>query len=237
MVKFAKNGSDVTTAAVRLARAVTGRGQGRHLRSTVLLDRRLVHRDHRRWTAGSRDQVGTRPFAFATTILIRFRHVFDRTDDQSPASSSRPRRQRLNRNPASFKVSGGLCDRHGTLLIFDEMITGFRWSAHGAQSLYGSEPDLSCWGKAMGNGFPMSALAGKREFMELGGLNTDRERVFLLSTTHGPESGSLAAFRAVVKAYATDDPIGQHGMRWAAAACRGVERGHSRRRASPTTYS
>ena len=61
----------------------------------------------------------------------------------------------------------------------------------------------------MGNGFPVSALAGKREFMELGGLRTDRERVFLLSTTHGPETGSLAAFRAVVKAYATGDPIGQ----------------------------
>ena len=55
----------------------------------------------------------------------------------------------------------------------------------------------------------MSALAGKREFMELGGLRTDRERVFLLSTSHGPETGSLAAFRAVVKAYANDDPIGR----------------------------
>ena len=61
----------------------------------------------------------------------------------------------------------------------------------------------------IGNGFPVSALAGKREFMELGGLRTDRERVFLLSTSHGPETGSLAAFRAVVKAYANDDPIGR----------------------------
>ena len=50
------------------------------------------------------------------------------------------------------------------------MITGFRWSAHGAQAVYDVQPDLSCWGKAMGNGFPVSALAGKREFMELGGL-------------------------------------------------------------------
>ena len=100
-----------------------------------------------------------------------------------------------------------LCDSHGTLLIFDEMITGFRWSARGAQAVYGVRPDLSCWGKAMGNGFPLSALAGKREFMELGGLRTDRERVFLLSTTHGAEAVSLAAFRAVVKAYAHDEPV------------------------------
>jgi glutamate-1-semialdehyde 2,1-aminomutase len=100
-----------------------------------------------------------------------------------------------------------LCDRYGALLIFDEMITGFRWSAGGAQAVYGVRPDLSCWGKAMGNGFPISALAGKREFMELGGLRTERDRVFLLSTTHGPESGSLAAFRAVAAEYTTGDPI------------------------------
>ena len=82
-----------------------------------------------------------------------------------------------------------LCDQYGTVLVFDEMITGFRWSEHGAAHLYGVTPDLSCWGKAMGNGFPVSALAGKRELMELGGLRTERERVFLLSSTHGAEVG------------------------------------------------
>ncbi|PRC47815.1 aminotransferase class III, partial [Mycobacterium sp. ITM-2017-0098] len=91
--------------------------------------------------------------------------------------------------------------------VFDEMITGFRWAAGGAQTLYGVTPDLSCWGKAMGNGFPLSALAGRRRYMELGGLRTDADRVFLLSTTHGPETASLAAFRAVVTAYRTEDPI------------------------------
>lgn len=100
-----------------------------------------------------------------------------------------------------------LCDRHGTLLILDETITGFRWSSRGAQAVYDVRPDLSCWGKAIGNGFPISALAGKREYMEFGGLRTDKDRVFLLSTTHGAETGSLAAFRAVVHAYATQDPI------------------------------
>ena len=83
--------------------------------------------------------------------------------------------------------------------------TGFRWSAHGAQEIYGVRPDLSTWGKAMANGFPLSALAGRREYMELGGLRTDRPRVFLLSTTHGPETSALAAFRAVVDAYRCRD--------------------------------
>jgi glutamate-1-semialdehyde 2,1-aminomutase len=94
-----------------------------------------------------------------------------------------------------------LTTRHGTVLVFDEMITGFRWSEHGAQGVYGITPDLSTFGKALGNGFAVSALAGKRELMERGGLRTDQERVFLLSTTHGAETHSLAAAIAVIDTY------------------------------------
>ena len=95
------------------------------------------------------------------------------------------------------------------MLIFDEMITGMRWSRHGAQSVYGVTPDLSTWGKALGNGFAVSALAGKRELMEPGGLNTDVSRVFLLSTTHGAETTGLAAYLAVSKAYAERDVVAE----------------------------
>jgi glutamate-1-semialdehyde 2,1-aminomutase len=102
-----------------------------------------------------------------------------------------------------------LTTRHGVVLIFDEMITGFRWSAHGAQGLYGVTPDLSTFGKALGNGFAVSALAGKRELMEIGGLRTGRERVFLLSTTHGAETHSLAAAMAVMDVYRDEDVIGR----------------------------
>jgi glutamate-1-semialdehyde 2,1-aminomutase len=111
--------------------------------------------------------------------------------------------------PGFLEGVRALCDHHGAVLIFDEIITGFRWSMHGAQTMYGVTPDLSCWGKAMGNGFPISALAGRRELMELGGLNTDRDRVFLLSTTFGAETAGLAAFRAVAGAYRDGDPIGR----------------------------
>jgi glutamate-1-semialdehyde 2,1-aminomutase len=94
------------------------------------------------------------------------------------------------------------------LLILDEMITGLRWHIGGAQTLYNVVPDLSTFGKAMGNGFAISALAGKREFMQLGGLQHDEERVFLLSTTHGAECHALAAFIAVVEEYQQKDVIG-----------------------------
>lgn len=94
-----------------------------------------------------------------------------------------------------------LADRHGCVLIFDEMITGFRWSEAGAQGLYGVVPDLSTFGKALGNGFAVSALAGRRALMERGGLRHSGDRVFLLSTTHGAETHSLAAAMAVQSVY------------------------------------
>jgi glutamate-1-semialdehyde 2,1-aminomutase len=206
MVKFAKNGSDVTTAAVRLARAVTGRLK------IAACDQPFFSTDD--WFIGVTQMNSGIPDASRDTT-VRFR--YNDLDSLSAALEGQDvacvilEAATSTAEPAPGYLRGvrQLCDRYGTLLIIDEMITGFRWSEHGAQSLYDIQPDLSCWGKAMGNGFPVSALAGRREFMELGGLRTDRERVFLLSTTHGPESSSLAAFRAVVNTYATADPIGQ----------------------------
>ncbi len=64
-----------------------------------------------------------------------------------------------------------IAHENGALFILDEMITGFRWHMRGAQKLYGIVPDLSCFGKALGNGFAISALAGKAEYMRLGGLH------------------------------------------------------------------
>jgi glutamate-1-semialdehyde 2,1-aminomutase len=109
--------------------------------------------------------------------------------------------------PGYLEGVRALCDRHGAVLVLDETITGFRWAAGGAQAVYGVTPDLSTWGKAMGNGFSVAALAGRRDLMELGGLRTDRPRVFLLSSTNGAETTGLAAFRAVVQAYRETDPV------------------------------
>jgi glutamate-1-semialdehyde 2,1-aminomutase len=94
-----------------------------------------------------------------------------------------------------------LAHASGALLVFDEMITGFRWHRNGAQHLYGVVPDLSAFGKAMANGFSVSVLAGRRDVMKLGGNDHDRERVFLLSTTHGAETHALAAAVATMRFY------------------------------------
>ncbi|MBL1074095.1 glutamate-1-semialdehyde 2,1-aminomutase [Nocardia sp. 2] len=213
MVKFAKNGSDATTAAVRLARAATGR------ETVAICDQPFFSVDD--WFIGTTEMNAGIPAG----RTVRFRYN-DLESLHAALTSHRVACVVMEQATALAEPAPGflegvraLCDRHGALLVFDEMITGFRWSAGGAQQVYGVRPDLSCWGKAMANGFPLSALAGKREYMELGGLRTDADRVFLLSTTHGPETASLAAFRAVVEAYRTTDPVGsmtQAGARLAA---------------------
>jgi glutamate-1-semialdehyde 2,1-aminomutase len=100
-----------------------------------------------------------------------------------------------------------LCHRHGAVFILDEMITGFRWHNGGGQKAYGIVPDLSTFGKALANGFALSALAGKRELMKRGGLYHDEERVFLLSTTHGAETHALAAAMATMQTYQQEPVI------------------------------
>ncbi|AZG48139.1 glutamate-1-semialdehyde 2,1-aminomutase [Gordonia insulae] len=206
MVKFAKNGSDVTTAAIRLARAATGREK------IAICNHPFFSVDD--WFIGATDMSGGIPadvvqkgLRFSYNDIDSLHALFDAHPGEICAVILEAATATAEPAPGFLESVRELCDAQGALLVFDEMITGFRWSEHGAQGLYGITPDLSCWGKAMGNGFPVSALAGKREYMELGGLNTDRDRVFLLSTTHGPETGSLAAFRAVVEAYRTGSPI------------------------------
>ncbi|MDF0530663.1 glutamate-1-semialdehyde 2,1-aminomutase [Tsukamurella sp. 8F] len=208
MVKFAKNGSDVTTAALRLARAYTGRTR------VAICDHPFFSVDD--WFIGTTEMSAGIP---VETVAQTVRFAYNDLDSLAAQFAAYPgeiacvllEAATAMAEPAPGFLEGvrALCDDNGALLVFDEMITGFRWSPHGAQAVYGVTPDLSCWGKAMGNGFPLSALAGRREVMELGGLNTDRDRVFLLSTTHGPETASLAAFRAVVAAYESGDPVGR----------------------------
>jgi glutamate-1-semialdehyde 2,1-aminomutase len=208
MVKFCKNASDATSTAIRVARAATGRD--------------LVVQCHDQPYFSSQDWfVGTLPIGAGVPAAVRglirgfgyndlesLRHVLDAEGDDVACVILEAASALAEPAPGFLEGVRELCDRHGAVLVFDETITGFRWAAGGAQSVYGVVPDLSTWGKAMGNGFPIAALAGRRELMELGGLATDRERVFLLSSTNGAETVSLAAFRAVVRAYAETDPVG-----------------------------
>jgi glutamate-1-semialdehyde 2,1-aminomutase len=198
MVKFTKNGSDATTAAIRLARAHTGR-------TTIALCRDHPFFSTDDWFIGGTPMSAGIPQQDVVTFpygdLDALSSVLEQHDVACVILEAATQTE-----PPTGYLQGirELATRHDALLVFDEMITGFRWSEHGAQGVYGVTPDLSTFGKALGNGFAVSALAGKREFMERGGLRSAHERVFLLSTTHGAETHSLAAAMAVMDTYAED---------------------------------
>jgi glutamate-1-semialdehyde 2,1-aminomutase len=204
MVKFAKNGSDVTTAAVRLARAVTGRPL-----VAVCSDQPFFSTDD--WFIGISAMAAGIPHAISELTL---------TFPYSDLAATEQLLQEYDGQIAGLILEGTtqhdppesylpalleLAHRHGTLVIFDEMITGFRLSASGAQGLFGVTPDLSTFGKALGNGFAVSVLAGRRDLMERGGIRHQHERVFLLSTTHGAETPALAAAIAVMRIHEKED--------------------------------
>jgi glutamate-1-semialdehyde 2,1-aminomutase len=205
MVKFAKNGSDVTTAAVKLARACTGRDM-----VAICADHPFLSTDD--WFIGATPMAAGVPESVrAMTVKFRYNDLasVDRLFAEYPARiACIIMEAETTTAPAPGFLAGlqAICRREGALFIIDEMITGFRWHVGGAQAFHSIAPDLSTFGKALGNGFSISALAGRREIMERGGLRHQEDRVFLLSTTHGAESVGLAAAKAVIQTY-REQPI------------------------------
>ncbi len=200
MVKFAKNGSDASTAAVRLARAATGRDL-----VAICADQPFFSVDdwfigHTPMPAGIPVSARNETVGFHYNDLASLEATFAAHEGRiacvvlEAATATEP-------EPGFLEGVRAQCDAQGAMLILDEMITGFRWHEKGAQHVYGIRPDLSTFGKALGNGFSIAALAGRRDLMELGGIRDSRERVFLLSTTHGAETHSLAAAMAVMRLY------------------------------------
>jgi glutamate-1-semialdehyde 2,1-aminomutase len=205
MVKFSKNGSDATTAAVKLARAYTGRDL-----VAICGDQPFFSTDD--WFIGSTKMPAGIPEAIRQ-LSVKF--SFNDTNSLAALFSAYPDQIAcvfLEAETAIAPRAGflqevrAMCDRHGALLVLDETITGFRWDLGGAQRVHGIVPDLSAFGKALANGFAVAALAGKREVMERGGLTHSADRVFLLSTTHGAETHSLAAATATMRVY-QEEPV------------------------------
>lgn len=207
MVKFCKDGSDATSGAVKLARAYTGRDY-----IAICGDHPFFSVDD--WFIGTTSINAGVPAA-VQNLTLKFRYndigsvrtLFADNPGQIAALILEPARVE---DPKSefLKETQRMCRENGALFILDEMITGFRWHNGGGQTYYGITPDLSCFGKAMANGFSVSALAGRREYMRLGGLqHTDRERVFLLSTTHGAETHALTAAIATMNVYKSQPVI------------------------------
>jgi glutamate-1-semialdehyde 2,1-aminomutase/spore coat polysaccharide biosynthesis protein SpsF len=187
MVRFGKNGTDATSAAVRLARAATKRDRlallgyhgwqdwyigatTRNLGVPVSVSA-LSHLAPYGDLAPIEALFAKHPGEFAAVIL-------------EPMNTAEP-------PPGYLRGLVDLAHRDGALVIFDEIITGFRWSIGGAQAHYGVTPDLACFGKAMGNGMPISAVVGRADIMRF------MEDIFF-SGTFGGEALSLAAAIATI---------------------------------------
>ena len=188
MVRFGKNGSDATSAAVRVARAYTGRD--------VIAC--CGYHGWQDWFIGTTTRSGGVPQAvreltapFQYNNISSLESIFAQHPGgvaaviMEPVGIAEPQEGFL-RQVREAAI------REGALLVFDEVITGFRLAMGGAQEYYGVVPDLACVGKAMANGFPLSAVVGRRDVMEL------FDEIFF-SSTFGGEAISLAACAATIK--------------------------------------
>jgi glutamate-1-semialdehyde 2,1-aminomutase len=187
MVRFGKNGSDATTGAIRLARAYTKR---EHVAVCG------YHGWHD-WYIGSTSRNLGIPkstinltHAFMYNDITSLEKIFDKYPDQIAAVIMEP----TNITPPKkgfLESVKKITHKNNSLLIFDEIVTGFRLSLGGAQELFGVTPDLATFGKAIANGYPLSVLTGKAKIMKL------LEEVFF-SFTFGGETLSLAAALATI---------------------------------------
>lgn len=188
MVRFGKNGSDATAGAVRVARAYTGRD-------------RVAFCGYHGWQDW---YIGATPRNRGVPEAVReLTHGFTYNDPASleklflqyPGEFAAVIMEPMNTEdpaPGFLEKVREISHREGALLVFDEIITGFRFSLGGAQELFNIEPDLASFGKSMANGFPISAVVGKREFMK------EMEEIFF-SFTFGGEAVSLAAAIATIR--------------------------------------
>lgn len=186
-VRFAKNGTDATSGAIRVARAYTGR------------ERVAVCGYHgwQDWYIGSTTRdlgvpkaVKELTHTFVYNDATSLQRLFEEHPGEFAAVILEPLSGTYPENDFLEKVKAQT-HQHGALLIFDETVTGFRVSSGGAQELFGVTPDLATFGKGIANGYPLSALVGKAEYMDV------VEKIFF-SGTFGGETLSLAAAKAVL---------------------------------------
>jgi glutamate-1-semialdehyde 2,1-aminomutase len=199
-VKFAKDGSTVITAATKLARAYTGRDMIAYCADHPFFSYNDWFIGGHQMSAGIPEVVRDLTTTFTYNDLDSVHQLFDRYPGRIACVLLEAERDTPPHDGFLHELRE-LAHRNGALFILDEMITGFRWNLGGGQAEYGIEPDLSGFGKALANGFAVSALVGKREIMRLGGWDHDQDRVFLLSTTHGAENHALAAAIATMDFY------------------------------------
>jgi len=206
MVKFAKNGSTVTTAAVKLARAYTRRN-----RVALCKEHNFFSFDD--WFISTTPcDIGIPKATREMTTLFSYNNIesvealFEEDNHDIACLIMEPVKFEPPEDDFLQKVAV-ICKEKGVIFILDEMITGFKWGLKGAQHFFGVKPDISTWGKGIANGFSACALTGRADILELGGIRREGDdKLFLISTTHGAETIGLAAMIETIKEF------NQHNM-------------------------
>jgi glutamate-1-semialdehyde aminotransferase len=189
MARFFKTGAEATSAAVRTARVFTGREI-------------VLHSGYHGWL----DSVASSVQPGIPDAMREVLHSFEWNNLDALEAELEKYRGKVAAvmiSPVSYyEVSDGsylrgvreLCDKHEVVLIYDEIVTGYRMALGGAQEYFGVLPDLSCFAKGIANGYPVACLSGKREVMSA-------MQTAIISSTYGGEAISLAALVACVREY------------------------------------
>ncbi len=188
MVKIMKTGAEVTSAAIRAARLATGK---------EMILSCGYHGWHDWWTAKIGEQ-GI-PACYKNLIedfefnnYVQLEQLIDKHNGKIACIILTPASYGVEPKDNFFQKIRKLADQKGIVLIFDEIITGFRWAMGGAQEKYGVVPDLAAFGKSMANGMPIAVLVGKKELMAP--LKTN-----MITSTFASEALSIAASIETIK--------------------------------------
>lgn len=201
MVRFVNSGSEATEAAIRTARIATGR-------DIILTVKDGYHSWHswfqavKNWHPGVPREYTELVKGFTYNDLASLNQRFNENSysNESCQVAAVILEPCLFEKPKDGFLQGvrDLCTQFGALLIFDEMVTGYRWALAGGQEYFGVTPDLATFGKGMSNGLPIGMLCGKREYMQ---------HAELISGTFGGNAVSLAAANAVLDVYESEPVI------------------------------
>jgi glutamate-1-semialdehyde 2,1-aminomutase len=194
MVRFVNSGSEATEAAIRTARIATGKD--------IILTVKDGYHSWHSWFQAVKDwhpgvpafyEEGIDWFEYNNLRLFEELISLDNVAAviMEPCLFEAPKESFLEEIRSQ-------CDYHGVLLIFDEMVTGYRWALAGGQEYFKVTPDLATFGKGMANGLPIGVLCGKREYMQ---------HAELISGTFGGNAVSLAAANAVLDVYEREPVI------------------------------
>ena len=203
MSRFVKTGTEACMAAVRIARAATGC-------EMVLV---CGYHGWADWYAATKAKHPGVP-----AVMETLAHAFPYNDLDALEGALKAHEGRVAAvmleptlyeapKPGFLEGVRDLAHRYGALLIFDEVVTGFRWANGGAQEYFGVVPDLATLGKGLGNGYPIAAIVGRREIMD--------PHALVVSSTFGGEGVGLAAAQAVLEIY-RKEPVVKH--LWAVGA-------------------